>query len=269
MRADRELISADGEDVAMFAVEVQDAQGRVVPITENDIAFRVSGAGKLHGTGNGDPTNHQPDKGSSRKAFSGYCMALVQSSKTSGSITVEATSPGLGSASVTIATKAVELRPQVAVWNREVPVGAGITGVWRPAPGPELTGIMVFLVGNGSSVFTLRQEGNTVTGYVEGGGMTFFGGTDAPIPITEGKVDGDKVSFKAANSSYAGTIKGDKLDLTRTIDLSFLGDLPRPAAPSGERPAIGPPPDGTDPSFDMPDLSGPPRIPLLLQKAKR
>ncbi len=270
MRADRELISADGEDVAMFAVEVQDAQGRVVPITENDVAFRVSGAGKLLGTGNGDPTNQQPDKGSARKAFSGYCMALVQSIKKPGSISVEATSPGLGSASVTIATKAVELRPQVAVWDREVPVGPGITGVWRPAPGPEPTGLMTFLVGSGSSVFTLRQEGNTVTGNVEGGGMAFFGGTDAPIPITEGKVEGDKVFFKAANSSYTGTIKGDKLDLTRTIDLSFLGDMmPRPATLSGEKPAIGPPPDGTDPSFDMPDTSGPPSIPLVLRKAKR
>ena len=57
MTADRQEISADGEDVAMFAVEVQDAQGRVVPITDNEVTFKVSGAGKLIGTGNGDPTN--------------------------------------------------------------------------------------------------------------------------------------------------------------------------------------------------------------------
>jgi beta-galactosidase len=41
----------------MFAVEVQDAQGRVLPITDNEVTFRVSGQGKLIGTGNGDPTN--------------------------------------------------------------------------------------------------------------------------------------------------------------------------------------------------------------------
>ena len=46
MKADRQEVSADGEDVAMFAVEVQDAQGRVVPITDNVVNFRVSGAGK-------------------------------------------------------------------------------------------------------------------------------------------------------------------------------------------------------------------------------
>ena len=40
-------ISADGEDVAMFAVEVHDAQGRVVPITDNEVTFT-----RLRGRGN-------------------------------------------------------------------------------------------------------------------------------------------------------------------------------------------------------------------------
>ena len=135
MKADRQEASADGEDVVMFAVEVQDAQGRVVPITDNVVNFRVSGAGKLIGVGNGDPTDHESDKGTVRKAFCGYCMALAQSAKTAGSITVEATSPGLTSASVTIATKEVALRPQVGTWKREVPMGSGLTGLWRPIAG--------------------------------------------------------------------------------------------------------------------------------------
>ena len=56
-------VSADGEDVAMFAVEVQDAQGRVVPITDNEVTFKVSGAGKLIGVGNGDPTDQESGQG--------------------------------------------------------------------------------------------------------------------------------------------------------------------------------------------------------------
>ena len=95
MTADREGISADGEDVAMFAVEVQDAQGRPVPTADNEVNFRVTGAGKIAGVGNGDPTCHESDPGSSRKAFSGLCMALVQAGKAAGNITVEASSPGL------------------------------------------------------------------------------------------------------------------------------------------------------------------------------
>src|SRR5271170_705048 len=168
MTADRSEVSADGEDVAMFAVAVQDAQGRVSPITDNEVTFKVTGAGKLIGTGNGDPTNQESDKGTSRKAFSGYCMAVVQSSKTAGSITVEATAPGLESSTVTIAAKAVELRPQVGVWEREVPTGAGITGLWRPTiEAGDNANLMAMIVGGGTMVFTLRQGGSTLTGSVE------------------------------------------------------------------------------------------------------
>ncbi len=266
MTADRQQVSADGEDVAMFAVAVQDAQGRVVPITDNVVTFKVSGAGKLIGVGNGDPTDQEPDKGNVRKAFSGYCMAIAQASKTAGDISVEATSPGLTSASVTIPAKSVALRAQVPVWEREVPTGSGITGLWRPIPGGEATGLMSFLVGNGVTVFSLHQEGNNLTGSVEGTGGGFFGGSDAPIPIAEGKVNGADVSFKSGNSTYAGRIHGDQLELERKIQIPFRM-LP-PEEPSGARPAVGPPPDGSDPSFNMPRHM-PQGISVVLHRVER
>ena len=56
----------------------------------------------------------------------------------------------------------------------------------------------------------------------------FFGGNDAPLPIEEGKVDGNSVSFKAGNSTFSGTLKGDQIELQRMVDFGF-----RPAsAPS-------------------------------------
>ena len=117
-----------------------DAEGRVCPNADPKIAFSLIGPATLAGLDNGDPTNHESDKASSRKAFSGLCMALVQSAKTAGNITVEASSPGLTPASVSISAKAVKLRPQVAVWEREVPAGTGVTGLWRPAPAPAAAG---------------------------------------------------------------------------------------------------------------------------------
>jgi beta-galactosidase len=268
--ADRQTLKADGEDVGMFAVEVQDAQGRLVPITENEVTFTVSGAGRLLGTGNGDPTNQEPDKGSSRKAFGGYCMGVVQAGKKSGSITVEVSSPGLSSAKATVEATVVELRPQVPVWERPVPEGSGITGLWRPAPGPPLPGMMAFLLGGGATVFTLIQNGSVLTGQVEGGGGGFFGGGEAATPITDGKVDGDGVSFKSGNGTYVGTVKVDRIELTKTIDLGWLRSmLAPPAEQTGEKPAVGPAPDGTDPSFDLPPRSGPPTVPLVLHRAQR
>jgi beta-galactosidase len=246
LTADRKELSADGEDVAMFAVEVQDAQGRAVPIADNQVNFRASGEGKVIGVGNGDPTSHESDKGSSRKAFNGLCMALVQSTKTAGNITVEASSPGLTAASVTISAKAVKLRPQVTVWERAIPAGSGITGLWRPAPVAAAGRGAGFGGAGAGQVFIFQQNGTVLTGTVEGGGGR---GGDAPIAIENGKVDGASISFSAANVVYTGTLKGDAIELQRTGGATGgRGGRGGSAEPAGPRPAIGPPPDGSDPS---------------------
>jgi beta-galactosidase len=58
---DRATINADGEDVSVITVSVTDAQGRAVPTAGNKINFALSGAGKILGVGNGDPSCHEPD----------------------------------------------------------------------------------------------------------------------------------------------------------------------------------------------------------------
>lgn len=267
MKADRREVFADGEDVAMFAVEARDAQGRLVPVTDNEVSFRVSGAGQLIGTGNGDPTNQQPDKGASRKAFGGLCMAIVQSTKFAGEITVEATSPGLTSARIIIPAKKTELRPQAAVWEREVPVGEGVTGLWRPSPGSGGSNEMMnMLVGNGALVFTLRQKGNVLTGTVEtseGGWLVL---ADRSITITDGRVEGDRISFTAGSSTYSGTFANGRLDLQRKLKLPWKLNQPTPLA--GPHPAIGPAPDGSDPSFN-PSRRMPESVAVVLQRVQR
>ena len=86
IKIDRPSIAANGEDLAFCTVEVQDAQGRVLPITDQEVTFTVTGSGKLIGVGNGDPTSHESDIGFTRRAFSGLCMGIVQASKHAGDI---------------------------------------------------------------------------------------------------------------------------------------------------------------------------------------
>lgn len=95
MEADRGIIKADGRDVACVKVSVVDKNGVVVPDAENNIAFEVTGAGHLLGLGNGDPGCRENDKASSRHAFSGLVLALIQSEETAGEIKVKASSQGL------------------------------------------------------------------------------------------------------------------------------------------------------------------------------
>ncbi|HKT11650.1 MAG TPA: beta-galactosidase GalA [Terriglobia bacterium] len=114
LKPDRAKINADGEDVSVVFVSVADSQGRVVPVAHNLISFQVTGAGRLIGVGNGDPSSHEADKASRRHAFNGLCVAIVQSTKQAGQVSVRATSPGLEPAEATIECGEITPRPAVA-----------------------------------------------------------------------------------------------------------------------------------------------------------
>jgi beta-galactosidase len=106
LSVDRDVIAADRRDVAHFTVKILDAQGRVVPTADNEVAFEIQGEGKIIGVDNGNPVSHEDFKGKTRKAFNGLCLAIVQSTVKAGRIQLMATSPGLKSSSVAITTKA-------------------------------------------------------------------------------------------------------------------------------------------------------------------
>jgi beta-galactosidase len=58
----KSTLQADGQDVAIIAVQANDAQGRLVPTASNPIAFEITGPGRIIGVGNGDPSSHEPDQ---------------------------------------------------------------------------------------------------------------------------------------------------------------------------------------------------------------
>ena len=111
--ADREAISADGEDVAVVEVRVLDAEGRAVQVADDLVTFHVSGPARLIGVGNGDPSSHEPDKGDSRRAFNGRCMAIVQATLQPGEIRVEGMAPGLAAGVAVIRGQSASARPAV------------------------------------------------------------------------------------------------------------------------------------------------------------
>ena len=120
LTADRTEINADGEDLAILKVEALDKDGRLVPIANNKIAFKVTGQGKLIGVGNGDPNCQESDKEPKRSLFNGLAQVILQSTKRAGEIHIEATKDGwdgpeLTPAKLVITTKQVEPRPAVPV----------------------------------------------------------------------------------------------------------------------------------------------------------
>jgi beta-galactosidase len=101
LRTDRVKLSDNGEDVTMIMVDILDSEGRVVPTASNLIKFSITGPAHIDGVGNGDPSDHEPDKASQRMAFNGHCLAVVQSNEgQTGDCVFTASSDGLQSESL-------------------------------------------------------------------------------------------------------------------------------------------------------------------------
>jgi len=113
LSCDRTALKGDRADAAMVAAEVLDAQGRLVSDANNLVSFKVRGAGTLIGVGNGDPRSHEADKADMRAAFNGLCAAVVQAAWGSGELRIEATSPNLQSAVLSIPVDPVQPHPSL------------------------------------------------------------------------------------------------------------------------------------------------------------
>lgn len=93
---------------------------------------------------------------------------------------------------------------------------ADISGTWK--------GEMAGMRGGGTPMeftFTAKAEGNKLTG-------TWKGPQGEGTEITNGKIDGDKVSFTVKTAgkmagmkiNYKGTVSGDEMKLTMEFDMS-------------------------------------------------
>jgi len=97
----RQTLQADGQDAVVVPVSILDAQGRLVPDAGNRVSFQLAGGGRILGTGNGNPADHDPDRASQRNAFNGHCITIIQAGSRPEILKLTAASPGLTPASIT------------------------------------------------------------------------------------------------------------------------------------------------------------------------
>ena len=218
--ADRKTITADGKDLSYIEVDVTDANGHIVPDAANRVTFDVKGAGKLVGVDNGSSPDHDSYQADNRKAFSGKVLAIVQSTKEAGEITVTAKADGLQSSTVKIATTAV------------------------PGTSTEKT-VRSFFYSRNYYVKTGNKP--NLPSDVE---VRYSDGTSDRQNVTWDAVSDDQIA-KAGSFSVAGTVAGQKISVRVTmIDeigalLNYSASTPvgTPAVLPGSRPAVLP--DGT------------------------
>ena len=102
LSADRDTITADGKDLSFVTVSVVDKDGNLCPNADNQISFKVKGAGTYRAGANGDPTSLESFQKPQMKVFSGMMTAIVQSEEKAGTIRLEASSKGLKTAEIVI-----------------------------------------------------------------------------------------------------------------------------------------------------------------------
>jgi beta-galactosidase len=122
---DRSQLNADGEDVAVITVQLNDLKNRWVPTANKEIIFTLGGQGKIIGVGNGDPASHAPEQfvatASSptpqwkRDTFNGLAQIIVKTTKQAGEITLTASSDGLTPATLKLTTTTLVLRPTTEI----------------------------------------------------------------------------------------------------------------------------------------------------------
>jgi beta-galactosidase len=95
LKADRNIIQANGKDQTFIETSVFDVNGTLAPNAENQISYSIAGPGKIVGVDNGNPLSLESFKGAIRKVFSGKCLAIVQSTGAEGQITVTASTPSV------------------------------------------------------------------------------------------------------------------------------------------------------------------------------
>ena len=112
VKADRQQIVADGQDVAVVNIEICDQKGRFVPNACPELTFSLEGDASIIGCGNGDPSylgSDHPDKQPchtfSIPAFNGRAQVLIQSGQQPSAVTLKCTAEGLKYGLLTITTR--------------------------------------------------------------------------------------------------------------------------------------------------------------------
>ena len=112
LKADRPTIAADGCDVCVVTIEVQDQKGAIVPDACPMLTFRLEGEGRILGAGNGDPSYLGEDHPKqldchefSIPAFNGLAQLLIQSHRSPSSLVLTCSSDQLPSSTLTITTQ--------------------------------------------------------------------------------------------------------------------------------------------------------------------
>ena len=107
LKADREELASDGYELAYVEINVVDANGNICTEFNNTVNISVEGEGNIVGVDSGKQSEMQSyridnPKSHTKAVFNGKLIAIIQSTKRAGEITVNVSGSGLAAQSITL-----------------------------------------------------------------------------------------------------------------------------------------------------------------------
>ena len=111
LSAEDAALRADGEDMTFVTVTMLDAAGLPVENACDRVKVTVTGAGRLLGLDNGDSTDREGYKTSTRRLFNGKLLAIIGAGAEPGMARVAVSSPGKAEAALEIPVLPAQMIP--------------------------------------------------------------------------------------------------------------------------------------------------------------
>lgn len=102
LEAEDAQLLGNGEDMTFLTISVQDANGHPVENAVDRVQVSVTGAGRLLGLDNGDPSDAEGYKTTTRRLFSGKLLAIVGALDMPGEVRIAVTGTGLEGAELVL-----------------------------------------------------------------------------------------------------------------------------------------------------------------------
>ena len=163
LRPDKTVMKADGIDMIFIEISMADSNGIHVANANNRVEVAVTGAGRLVGLDNGDSTDFDQYKGTSRRLFSGKLLAMVAAKQEPGQIRVSVSSPGLETEELVLE----------AVPCGKIPGVSARTENYRSEPNNEIPVRKIELTNHGAKRLDRENPSTRVTARLLPGNATY------------------------------------------------------------------------------------------------
>ena len=200
LKPDRTTLYADGDDVSNIEVDIMDANDVLVADASNTVEFTLTGAGRSLGIASADWTSNEPYKATSRKAYRGRALIVIQSNMDPGTINLTVSSGTLAPASLAITTAAsggaTGTGGTSGAGGSPIVGGANGTGGRSGGGGSPIVGGTTGTGGRSGTGGSLIVGGATGTGGKSGGGGS---------PVTGGTTGIGGLSGIGGSPIFGGT----------------------------------------------------------------